>query len=394
MHFSFSSLINMTVACCILTGIFYLLLRHNKMLSHFGTSLVLGMTSVIILRYLIPVELPFTKSVYIYNVYPDIYHFFIDDFAVINGFSINLCQILSGIWIIGSVLLFGRSIRDYIKAYKFCKSCLPLEQEHILKAFTQVCAEMGKNKRFHIAVSDSINTPLIFGISKSFIILPPINLSSEEWYFIFKHELTHYYRGHLFYHLLCEIMCCLYWWNPVVYLFRKLMRALLEMDVDTNVTHSLTTEDTYAYIDCLTKMAKLQVLKKFTNKWLIAFTASGNSNLLKRSYFLFDNLEYKRKRFFAPAFALGFTTILFLLISILIIFEPSNRFDNDLYGVNSENTWNFTRDGCFLLEEEVGKYTIYIDWKACLEQVSFPVDDPDIRIYSSLEEAYIQEPNK
>ena len=84
MHFSFSSLINMTVACCILTGIFYLLLRHNKMLSHFGTSLVLGVTSIVILRFLIPVELPFTKSVYIYNVYPDIYHFFIDDFATIN----------------------------------------------------------------------------------------------------------------------------------------------------------------------------------------------------------------------------------------------------------------------------------------------------------------------
>ena len=111
MHFSFSSLINMTVACCILTGIFYLLLRHNKMLSHFGTSLVLGVTSIVILRFLIPVELPFTKSVYIYNVYPDIYHFFIDDFATINGFSINLCRLLAGVWITGSVLLFCRSIR-------------------------------------------------------------------------------------------------------------------------------------------------------------------------------------------------------------------------------------------------------------------------------------------
>ncbi len=394
MHFSFSSLINMTVACFILTGIFYLLLRHNKMLSHFGTSLVLGVTSIVILRFLIPVELPFTKSVYIYSIYPDIYHFFIDDFATINGFPINLCRLLAGIWITGSVLLFCRSIRDYIKAYQFCKSCPPLEQKQILETFTQAYAEMGKNKRFHIAVSDKVNTPLIFGISKSFIITPPIDLSEQDWYFIFKHELTHYYRGHLFYHLLCEVMCCLYWWNPAVYLIRRLMRALLEMDVDTSVTRLLATEDTYAYIDCLTKMATLQIVRKYYNKWLVSFTASRKSYLLKRGHFLFDNLEYKRKRFFAPAFLLGMTTILFLLTSNLVIFEPSRRFEDNIEDFNSKKIWDFSEEGCFLLEEQSHAYSIYIDWKVCMEQVAFPIDDPDIRIYSSLEEAYEKEPTK
>ena len=105
-------------------------------------------------------------------------------------------------------------------------------------------------------------------------------------------------------------------------------------------------------------------------------------------------MEYKRKRFFAPAFLLGMTTILFLLTSNLVIFEPSRRFEDNIEDFNSKKIWDFSEEGCFLLEEQSHAYSIYIDWKVCMEQVAFPIDDPDIRIYSSLEEAYEKEPTK
>ena len=235
MHFSFSSLINMTVACCILTGIFYLLLRYNRLLSRFGTSIVLAVASVALIRFLIPIEFPFTKSVYIYRIYPPVYRFFHSELIRIGGNSFNLYQILLGISIIGSIVLLIGSAVKYVQIYKFCENCDSVKDEHIDQALTQVCAEMKKNKRFHVVECNFITTPQIFGIHKSFILIPAADHDIKNWRPILKHELIHYYHGHLLYNILCNIMCCLYWWNPLVYLFRKLMRHLMEMDVDNTI---------------------------------------------------------------------------------------------------------------------------------------------------------------
>lgn len=38
---------------------------------------------------------------------------------------------------------------------------------------------------------------MIFGIRKPYILIPDLNFSKKEWYYILRHEIAHFYHGDL-----------------------------------------------------------------------------------------------------------------------------------------------------------------------------------------------------
>ena len=125
MHFSLSSLINVTFACCILTGIILLLLRSNRRLVRFGTTFAVVISVAVMLRFLIPVEFAFTRSVYEYKIFYSIYHSIIDDFTAIGTLQISIGDILLVIWITGAIVRLIMVALQYVYFYKFCMACRP-----------------------------------------------------------------------------------------------------------------------------------------------------------------------------------------------------------------------------------------------------------------------------
>lgn len=397
MHFSLSSLINVTFACCILTGIILLLLRGNQRLARFGTTFAVAVSAAVMLRFLIPVEFSFTKSVYVYKVFYSIYHFIIDDFTAIGNIQISICDILLVIWIIGIIARLMIVTYQYVIFYKFCLACPSIKNELILKTFSSVHAEMGKYKRFHLIHSDAVSTPIAFGIFKSFIIIPTLDFDEENWGYVLKHELTHFYHGHLLCKFLCEVMCCLYWWNPAVYLFRMYISTLLEMDVDTKITRSLNEEQVLNYLYCLADVAKLQIQRRKQGSkcpWALTLTSFTDGFFIKRCKFILTCMEKKEKRSIFPMIALGTIMTAFLLTSAFVIIEPSRRLEEVAAEMDNPDLWNFSQEGCFLLQDGSDTYTLYINWEPRSTWQDIPADDPNVKIYSSLEEAYENEPKK
>lgn len=394
MNFSFSTLINMTVACCILTGIICLLMRYNRMLAHFGTTLILGITCAVMLRFLFPVEFSFTKSVYIYDVYPPIYHFFADDFIRIGNWGISLNTILVCIWLTVSVILFLRSIRQYAKMHQYCSSCKQVENELLFQVLAQVNTEFGKTKHFTVIEACDVHSPMVFGLFKPYIILPPIEQSREEWYYILKHELNHYYHGHLLYKLICELLCDLYWWNPVVYLFRKVLRNIMEMDADKKSTCTLSDNEILDYLQCLSEIARLQTGKLVRYEWTLTFVSPSRTYLMKRSKFLLEKMEHRKPRFFFPAAVLGMTFLLFFAGSVFVIFEPSARPEDIRYDEFGSPVFGFSEKGCFYVKNEANTFTLYVNWVDYGEWNVIPTNDSNIKIYTTLEEAYQNEKTK
>ncbi len=394
MNFSFSTIINLTIVSCILTAILGLLMRRSRMLTHFGTPLLLGITFLLILRFFIPVEFTFTHSVYIYDVYPPVYHFFTDALPLPGKQHISIANILFGIWIAVSCILVLRSILQYVQFMHLFSSCHRIEDYTISQIMHRLQSESGKQKHFCIVECPAIKSPMIFGITHPYILLPPIQLSEEYWYFILKHELTHYYRGHLILKLLCQLLCDLYWWNPAVYLLRRFMNLLLEMDADTNVTKALSKEDRQHYLYCLSEISRLQIHRDFPQEWSVTFVSAPKTYLGRRSHYLLTNLEPHRKNFYIPALILSVVCGVFWLLSIFIIFEPSSR-PSDLKMDEMGNAiFDFNENGCFLLKNQSGTYTIYIDWKKNTEINTLPDDrafDNGDNIYTTLKEAYQNE---
>lgn len=389
MNLSFSTVINITVGSCILTAIFGLLIRHNRMIAHFGTTLLLGITFLLMLRFLFPVEFTFTKSIYIYNVYPALYHFFADNHLLFGKLQLSICDILLGIWIVGSCILFLRSALQYVKLKHFFSHCKPFDNDHLLQVLDRVNAELGSKKQFQVIEVPDIYSPMIFGIFRPYILVPRLELSTGDWHYIFRHELTHYYHGHLILKMLFEFLCDIYWWNPAVYFLRRFMKLLTEMNADRGATSGLSEEDTCRYIHCLANVAAYQAYQKSTYEWTVTFVSPPKTYLKKRGQYLLENMGIPRQRFYLPTTLIGVLFGLFFVGSVFLIFEPSSYEDFSI-----PNTWDFSDEGCFLLRNEDGTYSLYIDWKYNADWQTAPTDDPYIQIYNNLKEAQRLETQK
>ena len=65
-----------------------------------------------------------------------------------------------------------------------------------------------------------VSTPIIAGYIRPIIYLPDIEFSDSELYYALLHECMHYLHKDLWVKLLIEIICAIYWWNPLIYLLK------------------------------------------------------------------------------------------------------------------------------------------------------------------------------
>ncbi len=86
---------------------------------------------------------------------------------------------------------------------------------------------------------------------------PVIFLQKEyaegDLYWILKHEVTHIVGMDLWVKLLLEFVCCLHWFNPLIYLLEHEIRYLCETACDERVIKGCTEEDCQVYTDMLNR---------------------------------------------------------------------------------------------------------------------------------------------
>lgn len=87
------------------------------------------------------------------------------------------------------------------------------------------------------------------------VIRPVIFLQKEyaegELYWILKHEMMHIVSMDLLVKLLAEFVCCLHWFNPLVYFLERQVKYLCETSCDERVIKGCTDEECEKYINLL-----------------------------------------------------------------------------------------------------------------------------------------------
>ena len=96
-----------------------------------------------------------------------------------------------------------------------------------------------KEKRPEIVNTSAVQIPCCIGVVNKRILLPAKEYSEQELYYIILHEYMHLKNNDVLAKLLINIICALYWWNPLVYLLRKDMQQSLEIRCDGQVSKRL-----------------------------------------------------------------------------------------------------------------------------------------------------------
>ena len=284
------------------TGIFLCLLTicliNKTLLIRFGYKLLGLFALFTLLRFSLPVEFSFTKDIALPlpTIVSDIIAKLRHRLFSISGQPVSIWLIFQCVWIIGaicSILLFIISyIRDSYHIILYGKEMTNSSPYQELVA--HICDEQNRHNNFRVVEIPDLDTPRIFGIITPRILLPEnIELSEDQAYFILRHEMTHHFHHDLLLKSLIKLITLIYWWNPLCNLLNRQADVILEMHVDDSLTHS-STEDTTAYMRCLTDYASGKIKKSsFSHTFTLGLLPWEDSDLKKRFYLMVNNQKKK-----------------------------------------------------------------------------------------------------
>ena len=164
--------------------------------------------------------------------------------AITNFFDHSLGWLLNKIGsiffklnrLIGSVLIFTYLVIKIYKFHKVMKGSTLIDNTLCEKKIS----EFGLKRKVRIYINNNFKTPLTFGILRPKIILQDHILADEKLLdHVLIHELMHIKKFHILLNHLINIVACLYWYNPLLWLSLKYLDQDIEINCDKLVVQQL-----------------------------------------------------------------------------------------------------------------------------------------------------------
>ena len=324
-------------------------------------------------RLLIPVELPFVIIIDSSHVMP----FFLDPLRDVL-FSVGGRAVT-----VGWLLLFGVSLVAVVLLVRFLVltrqklrylGCfIPTEDQRLLDIFARVKQSAPSTRDCTLCVSDGPSGPCVFGIFHTTILLPQAvcSLSDEDIYYVLKHEWQHHRGRDALVKLLIQLLCCLMWWNPFVYLLKRDLNQTLELKCDAKAVQGLGEAQKAQYAEALLHVFAMFGRQTEERKsWMavpfVEETAQGknavNRNVLQR----FDALlkdEPRNKKIGGVCIAV--LTVLFCL-SFCFLVQPSRLPTEEDLGIGpGEGEFvkmeDVSPESSFIVDNKDGTYSLFLN---------------------------------
>lgn len=380
--FSFRALVSIIFFSSVSVVLLKLVFRNNNVVLRMDIRFLLACMLLILFRMFVPIESPIINNIPIYKFYPDVY-VFLRDVTIVNlfGLQISTLELIKLIWIIGAIIALAILAKSYMGLKWSVNRCPQLEDERICRIASKVNEEYGKKFSFKLVREEAASIPFVCGIIKPVIVMPELEFSDKEVYFILKHEMLHYYRGDTLIKVLCEILKAIYWWNPFMYMLSDLVSNMQEINVDFKIVEGLPDLYQLEYSQCLVRVAKTQKHKRAENRWRVSFKKESPSSTHKRISLMMENMEMNGKKTAASILLSAVILGLVVLCPYVVAFEP--------YSIPEElidMSVGGREGGIWGVDNKDGTYDLYIDGQYYKTVPKSEMFDGNIKVYDSLED--------
>ncbi|HHX60279.1 MAG TPA: M56 family metallopeptidase [Epulopiscium sp.] len=380
MFFSFSSLLSVIVLSSLLIVIISLYLRDIERMIHIGIGSLFIFIGIITVRLIFPFEFTFSNSFASRRIMPTILSTL--NTPIINAFNrgFTLLNLLLFIWGVGIVITTVITIKTHLHFRQVIKQLPALCDSKINEMLHTITQDYKKLVSFQIISSSLISTPVLYGFYNPKIILPAMDLTDEEWHFILKHEVIHFYNRDLQIKMFIQLLRIIYWWNPFVHLLNHQVDKILEIRTDLEVTKNMTEDKKISYLDCLLKVAK-NLSSQGDPYYLVAFD-NGMSSLLSQRFHLILKAYNPSNSSSLKTILMAIPLILLLYFSFITVFEP--------YSISPEDasyTIELTTTNSYLVENQGGGYDLYFNDDFFGNVTSIKDSYSNLTIYKNIEEA-------
>jgi beta-lactamase regulating signal transducer with metallopeptidase domain/thiol-disulfide isomerase/thioredoxin len=195
---------------------------------------------------------------------------------------------LTILWLLGGSVLLLRWGWQRLRFASAARAGREAVTEREAAALRRVRARLGVRRNLSLMVSTQVKEPGLWRIWRPVVILPEglsAQLSEAELDAVLMHEVLHYLRRDNFLSLVQLLLCCVFWFHPLIWWLDRRLLAEREFACDEGVIHCGKSPQVYA--------ASLWKVAQFGVGWAIAGTARATgSNLPRRiQYMLTANYQ-------------------------------------------------------------------------------------------------------
>lgn len=220
----------------------------------------------------------------------------------------KMLAISSLLWLAGVLSLSMYYLLVALRFSRTMSASRKVDNEEVLSVLEACKDKLSITAAIPIYETDCLPSPCIYGLIKPRIFLPADIITiavSRQLTHILLHELTHFKRKDLWFNFLWTWAAILHWYNPVVWLLMKTIKADREVACDAKVLEVLGEQEASSY-----GMTLLMLSRLFSR------SASPQVNL---SHFLESNKEMKRRvtmiaKFKKGAYKLSAAAIMAVLV--------------------------------------------------------------------------------
>ena len=315
-----TSLLSCLINSAILAILSWIIIKNDFTLRIVGRYICV-LLALVAGRMLMPFEYTFTITLFSRNVLTRLRDLMVYKVGV-GTHAVTIGQILLLIWMAGAVSGVFLYVGKYIYFIHIIRRCPDYYKYNVDAVIDRININYRKSKEFKVLLVSGIQTPAIFGLLHPKILMVKV---------------------------LCEFLCVIYWWNPVVFLLRKLVSRVLELRVDFLLTLGFSNEEKIDYMECIIKSMKAGG-RKNTNL-VIPFAVLKRGIMKQRFNCIWENHWIKKGK---KGILIVISSCLLFLLSVSFVVEP-------WYEVDIPGTFDCPeQDESYLLEKD-GYYEIYID---------------------------------
>lgn len=177
----------------------------------------------------------------------------------------RLLKAAAWIWLLGAAAALAARLAGYRRFVRNVReNARPMADGEILRVARDMAGRLGIKRMPQICVSPEVSGPVTLGLSGPVIFFPAGTGSASDHNpyqgpqlsLVLHHELIHVKRKDLWYKWLYQMILCIHWFNPVLYLVRRHLDIDCELSCDEAVVGALTQEGRSAYGNMLIAAAE------------------------------------------------------------------------------------------------------------------------------------------
>lgn len=334
---------------CIL--LFCLLRRQYAFMRDFGLVPLFLLLGVAMVRFFIPVELPFTVVLPSYHILPAIQA----ALWLPGWFGLSWYGWLGVIWGGVTLVLLLRLFLGIIMQ-RLRIAAMPRRDNAV--ALQAVAAILPQNVRWKptVVVSPELSVPSVTGFFAPVFLLPDLHLNRRHLEEILRHELGHFMGRDAWIKLGIAMFQAIFWWNPMVYLLGKDLDYLLEVRADAYATRQHTEEARVYYLEAVTEVVRqLGLPQKQKSGQTLSLQGSGKQHqLYERMQLVFTKTPRPRRKGL-----LVICLLALLLVSYSFVVQPR------IYPSEDREDIQINEENIYLVQAEDGTFDLYIDGEYC-----------------------------